>query len=252
MYSFNDKVVVISGAASGIGLEISKQYLAEGAYVVGSDINADALANIAEEMGERFTGVQSDAGKVSDIKALMELVEAKYGRIDILVNNAGLGGEQTPETIEEPEYDLLMNVMLKGPVFHVKYAARLLREAEDGNVINISSGSSRMSLPAYMPYAITKAGMEKFTEDCVIQTPGIRHNCVLPGFIDTPILSTGYSEEKIKEIKEAFPKMVPCRRMGRPADIANMVLFLSSNKTTYVNGSCVIVDGGLARLNKMN
>lgn len=252
MSDFNEKVAVVTGAASGIGLEITKQFIAAGGVVVGSDINSEALKQVAKQLGDAFYGVAGDAGKVSDIEALFKEVESKYGRLDVLVNNAGIGGEQTPETVSETEYDKLMNVMLKGPVFHLKFAAALLRKSKDGCVVNISSASSRMSMPAYCPYALAKAAMEKLTEDSVIQVPGIRHNCIMPGFIDTPILKTGYGEEGAEQIKVVAKDVTPVHRMGKPEDIANMVLFLASEQASFVNGACILVDGGVSRLNKFN
>ena len=107
-------------------------------------------------------------------------------------------------------------------------------------------------MPAYCPYALTKAAIEKFTEDSVIQVPGVRHNCVLPGFIDTPIFKSGYAEDQIEDIKAAATSLTPVKRMGCVDDIANMVSFLVSDKATFVNGACILIDGGVSRLNKFN
>lgn len=252
MKSFEEKTAVVTGAASGIGLAIARQFIGQGGRVIGSDINADALASVEQELGDAFHGVPGDAGNVKDIEALFNIVEEKFGKLDLLVNNAGIGSQKTPETLEEAEYDKVMNVLLKGPVFHLKYAAKLLRRSDDGSVVNISSGSSRMSMPAYCPYGLAKSAMEKLTEDSVIQVPGVRHNCVLPGFIDTPILKDGYKEEQLAQVKQSAIDLTPVPRIGQPRDIANMVLFLASEQASFVNGACILVDGGISRVNKFN
>ncbi len=253
MTAFEGKTAVITGAASGIGLAISRQLIEQGGTVFGSDLNKERLDQLEQELGSAFIGVPSDAGKVDDIKALFEQVASKVGQLDLLVNNAGIGAAHTPETLDEATYDKVMAVLLKGPVFHLKYAATLLRKSGDGNVVNISSGSSRMSMPVYCPYGLAKAAMEKLTEDGVIQVPGVRHNCVLPGFIDTPILEAGYGDgEELAQMKLDAAAVTPVSRIGQPEDIANMVLFLASEKASFVNGACILVDGGMSRVNKFN
>jgi len=106
-------------------------------------------------------------------------------------------------------------------------------------------------VPGYCPYALAKAALVKFTEDSVLQVPGIRHNAVLPGFIDTPILSGIYGDGAVEGLRQSLKAMGPVPRMGTPTDIANAVLFLASKDAAYVNGSHLVVDGGISRLNSI-
>lgn len=248
MSDFAGKTVLVTGAASGIGEGIARRFHDEGATVVGSDINEARLAEVADEFGDRFIPVVSNAGKVADIEALIGMIDSDYGVLDVLVNNAGIGLTRSVEDITEEDYDLTMDIMIKGPVFFVKYAAPLLRKSDNGSVINISSVGGIMTFPNYCPYALTKAAIIKLTEDSVVQARGIRHNAILPGAIDTPILVKGYGEEGAEAMLGAASALCSPGRPGYPKDIANAALFLASEEASYVNGASLVVDGGLSRL----
>lgn len=248
MSDFAGKTVLVTGAASGIGNGIAGRFVKEGATVVGSDIDSAGLDRVAGEFGGSFIPVVSDAGKVSDIEALIGLIGDKYGQLDILINNAGIGITHTVESVTEEDYDSTMNVLIKGPVFHVKFAAELLRKSDNGSVVNIASVGAVMTFPNYCPYALAKSASVKLTEDSVVQVPGIRHNAILPGVIDTAILRSGYGEDGAQEMLGAASALCPSGRPGYPEDVANVARFLASDEASYVNGASVIVDGGLARL----
>lgn len=247
-----NKVFLVSGAASGIGLAIAEQAIAAGATVVGSDINAEALEQCRQRLGDQFIATVSDASDPEAIKQLVNFIEEDLGRLDVLVNNAGTAVLNTPESITEDIYDQQMAIFLKGPSFAVKYAAQLLRAADDGVVINISSASAVISMPGYFPYGIAKEAIAKFTEDCVINVPGIRHNVILPGLIDTPILKIGYGEEAAAQLKVFAEAYCPVPRMGQPTDVASVVLFLASEQAGYINGSRIVIDGGLTKLHALS
>jgi NAD(P)-dependent dehydrogenase (short-subunit alcohol dehydrogenase family) len=252
MKEFENKIAVVTGASQGIGKKIAQDYIAQGGTVIGTGRREEMLREVERELGDAFIGVPCDAGKVEDITALIEMVSARFGKLDLLVNNAGSACDDTPETIEEKVYDSLMNVLLKGPVFHVKHAAELLRRSDDGNVINISAGAAHVVMPNYCPYAYAKVALEKFTVDSVIQVPGIRHNCVIPGYIDTPILKQIHDSEGIEGVKKLMSELTPAKRIGNVEDVSNIVLFLASRKSAFINGSRVLVDGGLTTLNVFN
>lgn len=248
MQRFEDRVVLVTGAGSGIGEAIAARFDAEGAKVVGTDVDDESLTRVAKRLSERFVPLVSDAGNVSDIAALASQIERDFGRLDVLVNNAGWARFATAEEIEEEDYDAQMAVLLKGPLFLVKYLARLLRQSRNGSVINISSGSALISLPRYCPYGLAKVAIHKLTEDCVIQVPGVRHNTIMPGFIATPILKKAYGEGIIEKLNSTLEQINPVPRVGQPADIANAAAFLASDEAGYVNGANLLVDGGLVRL----
>lgn len=246
---FEGRVVLVTGGASGIGLATSERFIKEGATVVAVDTNQAKLDKAAASLGDNYRPVLCDISKVADIKALLAQVEKDHGRLDTLVNNAAWAEFTNPEQIEEDRYDAQMDVLIKGPLFLVKYAAKMLRAAPNGSVVNIASAAAVMAIDKYCPYGIGKAAILKFTQDSVITVPGIRHNVILPGLIDTPILPAIYGEEATRLLKTEVPKVMPCGRVGQPEDIANAICFLASDEATYVNGCPMFVDGGMHLVN---
>lgn len=246
---FKGKKVLVTGGASGIGYAIAAAFMAEGATVIVTDISTEALdAMDLAGPGELITR-RSDAGKVAEIAELAAWLCSEVGALDVLVNNAGFVRMNNPETLPESDYDAQMDVMLKGPVFYVKHLAELLRSSDNGSVVNISSASAILTSNGYCPYAIAKAAIAKFSEECVIQVPGVRHNAVMPGFIDTPILEQAYGAELTERVREAAQKSIPVQRMGTVEDVAEAVLFLASDCASYINGVNLLIDGGMSRLN---
>ncbi len=175
---FQDKLVLVTGAASGIGLAIARRFLAEGATVIGTDLDESRLYSVAAESAGKFVTRVSDAGDTDEIASLADWIGGEYGRLDVLVNNAGFARMADPESVVRPDYDSQMNVLLTGPIFYVKHLAGLLRASANGSVVNISSASALMSLPGYCPYGVAKGALVKFTEDSVVTVPGVRHNAV--------------------------------------------------------------------------
>lgn len=246
---FENKNVLVTGAASGIGYAIAAQFVAEGATVIATDINEESLSAMAlSGPGKLITRI-SDAGRTSDIVSLANWLSAELGALDVLVNNAGFSRMNNPETLIESDYDIQMDVLLKGPVFYVQHLAGLLRASGNGSVVNISSASAILSSNGYCPYALAKAALAKFSEDCVVQVPGVRHNTVMPGFIETAILDEAYGQEAANHIRSVATQAIPVPRMGSVEDISEVVLFLASDAATYINGANLVVDGGMSRLN---
>lgn len=246
---FEDKKILVTGGASGIGLAIAQAFLAEGATVVATDINQKALDAMSGGEGGRLLTRLSDAGSPAAIADLAQWLEGELGGLDVLVNNAGMAIMKNPEEMIEEEYHQQMNVLLTGPVFFVKHFAPMLRRSSNGSVVNISSASAVLTSNNYCPYAIAKAAIHKFTEDSVIQVQGIRHNCIMPGFIETTILLDAYGEGATDQLGGMLANLPPIDRIGQPGDIASAVLFLASDEASYVNGSNLLVDGGLSKLN---
>lgn len=244
---FKGKTILVTGAASGIGLRIAQQFVEEGATVIGTDIDEQALA---EATGDHpsFVPRVSDAGDPSAIAELAGWIQAEFGALDVLVNNAGFARLNNPETVTEEDYAAQMAVLLTGPVFLVKHLAGLLRASNNGSVINIASAAAIISMPGYCPYGIAKAANAKLSEDCAVTVPGIRHNAILPGFIETPILSKTYGDEAVAGVKEFLKANSPVPRMGTTKDVADSVLFLASDEASFITGVKLIVDGGLSKV----
>lgn len=248
---FDDHLVLVTGGASGIGLAIARQFLAEGARVIVTDLSEVGLKALNDENNPSLISRRSDAADVDEIGALADWIHKEHGPVDTLINNAGFARLADPESVSLADYEAQMKVLLTGPVFYVQHLADMLRKSDNGSVVNISSASALISVPGYCPYALAKAALVKFTEDSVLQVPGIRHNAVLPGFIDTPILSGIYGDGAVEGLRQSLKAMGPVPRMGTPTDIANAVLFLASKDAAYVNGSHLVVDGGISRLNSI-
>ena len=244
---FANKFVLVTGAASGIGLEIAKRFLSEGATVIATDLNLASLEALALELGDKFLPRRCDAGSLAEIEALFIGID----QLDVLVNNAGIGIMQNPEDLQEESYDKQMAVLLNGPIFHVKHAAPLLRRSSNGSVVNISSASALLSLPGYTAYGSAKAALVKFTQDAVVTVPGVRHNVILPGLIETPILKDGYGEDAIEKLQQAA-QITPVPRLGQSRDVAAATLFLASDEAEFINGAQLVVDGGLSRVHVMS
>jgi NAD(P)-dependent dehydrogenase (short-subunit alcohol dehydrogenase family) len=240
------RVILITGAASGIGLQTAKQFIASDAKVLAVDINEELLAKNVAELGENYLPQVLDVADEKKIEALRKLVEKKFDRLDALVNNAVSAMLGDPEQLTSARFDHEMAVNLKGPMLLVKHFAPLLRKSENGSVVNICSIAAITELPDHFLYSSAKAALDKFTSDCCRAVTGVRHNSVLPGFIETPILSA-YGAEMAAFVRETVCKMAPAGRMGRPEDIAYAIEFLCSDKATFINGATLLVDGGLTK-----
>jgi NAD(P)-dependent dehydrogenase (short-subunit alcohol dehydrogenase family) len=249
---FKDRIVLVTGAASGIGLEIAHQFLAAGATVIGTDINAAALDEVASANPGAFHPRVSDAGDTAAIADLAGWIAHEFGALDVLVNNAGFARLNNPEQVTLDDYNAQMAVLLTGPVFFVKHLAPLLRRSSNGSVVNISSASAVIAMPGYCPYGTAKAAIAKFSEDCAVTVPGIRHNAVLPGFIETPILRQAYGDEAVEGMLAFLQANSPARRIGSCEDVANAVLFLASDAATYITGVQLLVDGGVSKVHAVS
>jgi NAD(P)-dependent dehydrogenase (short-subunit alcohol dehydrogenase family) len=249
---YKDKVVLVTGAASGIGLAIAEQFLVEGATVIGTDINEVALEQAASANSASFRTRVSDASDPAAIAKLAEWIEAEFGALDVLVNNAGFARLSNPEQLSLDDYHAQIGVLLTGPIFLVKHLAHLLRESSNGSVVNISSASAVIAMPGYCPYGTAKAAIAKFSEDCTITVPGVRHNAVLPGFIETPILRQTYGDEAIEGMLAFLEVNAPAQRVGTCADVASAVSFLASDAASYITGVQLLVDGGISKVHAIS
>lgn len=238
------RIILITGAASGIGLQTAKQFVDAGARVIATDINEAALQQNAAELGENYQPLLLNVAKEEHIKAAFELINKEFGRLDSLVNNAAVAGMNEPEQLTAEQFDFEMDINLKGPMLLVKYFAPLLRKSDNGSVVNICSVAAIIEAPGHFLYSAAKVGLKKFSEDCARAVLGVRHNNILPGVIDTPILDLAYKEHA-DIVRKTTAETAPVGRTGKPEDIANAVEFLCSDKATYINGATLVVDGGI-------
>jgi glucose 1-dehydrogenase len=251
MRGIKGKVAIVTGASSGIGQAIAKRLGSEGAKVVvdfvGSPEGAEETESAIKQAGSEGEIVQADVTKMEDVQKLVEVAWQRFGGADILVNNAGLERKSAFADTPEKDYDLVMAVNLRGPFFLTQAFVRRLRDAKrPGRVINISSVHEDMVFPGFATYCCSKGALRMLMRDLAVELGpmGITVNNVAPGAIATPI-NKGLLENKTE--LDALLKNIPVGRMGTVDDVAGMVAFLCSEDASYINGSTLVVDGGLMR-----
>lgn len=237
MFSLQGKVAVVTGGGSGIGLATARRFVEAGAAVVIA--NRSDSSEIARSMGATY--LRADVAKEKDVKALMEAVAERHGRIDVLVNNAGTfraGSIVDPGT---EIYDLQFAVNTYGVLYGIRHAVPHMTGG--GSVINVSSIAGLVGLPTYGAYSASKAAVINLTKTAAVELASrrIRVNCVCPGTIDTPMAQYPGAEAEVIVIETA----APLGRLGRPEEVAALIHFLASDDCSYITGESVVVDGGL-------
>lgn len=235
------QVAIITGAGQGIGKAIAHRLAADGYFVVLVDVDKTSGDNAVVEIGwEKAAFYRADISDEKQVIDLFQSIEKNYGRLDVLVNNAGIIRDNMIWNMDAADFDQVINVNLKGTWLMCREAARKMKEQNSGRIINISS-RAWMGNRGQTNYAASKAGVVGLTRSLALELGkyNVAVNAVAPGLIDTPLT------EKIK--KEALDKLIeaqPTKTMGRPEDVANMVSFLASEKTNFITGQTLYVDGG--------
>jgi glucose 1-dehydrogenase len=245
------KVAIVTGSGSGIGQSIAIRLASEGASVVVDYRNhidqANETKSRAEAAGGKAILVHADVSKLADTQNLVDQAYQQLGRCDILVNNAGIEKGAAFVDVTEADYDVVLDVNLKGAFFLTQAFVRRLRDIKQpGRIINISSVHEDMVFPNFSTYCISKGGMRMLMRDLSVELGplGITVNNIAPGAIATPInakLMTNKAE------LDALLTNIPLGRMGTPEDVAGLALFLASDDGAYVTGSTYVIDGGLTR-----
>ncbi|GBR74172.1 3-oxoacyl-[acyl-carrier-protein] reductase [Candidatus Termititenax aidoneus] len=242
MGEFADKVVIITGSARGIGKEIAAAFAAEGAKVVISDVNAESCAATAQEFGAQAIAMPANVTVKAEVENLVEQTKAKFGSVDILVNNAGVTRDGLFVRMKEEDWDLVLNINLKGTFLMSQAAAPVMMKQRSGKIVNIASVSGLFGNFGQANYASSKGGIVALTKVMAreLAPRNVNVNAVAPGFIVTAM-----TDKLTDDIKENINKQIPFGRMGQVKDIANAVLFLASEKAAYITGQTIAVCGGL-------
>lgn len=243
---FGEFVVMVTGAASGIGLGTARQFIGEGAVVISPDIDDAGLDTAAAELGEKFVPRVCDISKADRIAELAAFVKEEYGRLDVLVNNAAMGKLTAIDAMTEDDFYYHYEVDVKGAMLLVTNLLPLLKEAVYPSIVNISSSAALVEhVNFHFLYSTAKAAVLKYTMHLARDLHGIRSNAILPGWVDTPIYErAGFDRDFVEQVYEKAVKHIPVGRIATPDDIANAVLFLCSKKASYINGASLQVDGG--------
>jgi NAD(P)-dependent dehydrogenase (short-subunit alcohol dehydrogenase family) len=243
------KTAVITGGNSGIGLATAQRFVAEGAQVFITGRRQEELDKAVAAFGPGITAVQGDVSNLNDLDRLFATVRAERGRIDVLFANAGLGAMAPIGAISESSFDQVFDVNVKGTLFTVQKALPLM--GAGGSIILTGSTTGSMGTPAFSVYSATKAAIRNFARSWALdlKMTGIRVNVLSPGATATPGLLNGLASTGQQDaLISGLIAQTPAGRMGRPEETAAVALFLASDDSSFMTGSEVFVDGGMAQI----
>lgn len=241
-----DKIAVITGGSRGIGKAIALEMAKNGAHIaVIYSGNKEAAQNVCQRalaFGSQARSYQCDVSSHDQAKRVCDLIVAEFGAVDILVNNAGIVKDALLLRMSEQDFDSVVAVNLKGAFNFTKHLARAIMKSTAGRIINISSVSGLMGNPGQVNYASAKAGLIGFTKTVAKELAArqVTCNAIAPGFIETDMTA-----DLSASTKSHLDSAIPLKRVGQPEDIANLAVFLASDRSSYITGAVISVDGGM-------
>lgn len=238
---FNEKVAIITGGASGIGLATAEKLLKNGAKVVIADCS-DSVSMTALNLGENCLGIKCDVSSEEDVKNCVNKTIGKFGRIDYLVANAGIGGgPNKAHEVSFNEWNKVVAVNQTGIFLMNKYVIAEMLKTGGGNIVNTSSMYGLVGTPMSFAYSATKGAIIQMTRSLALTyaRDNIRVNAIAPGYVDTPILAM-----VPKEMKDTMANQLPIGRLGKDEEIANLICYLLGDTSSFITGAVVPIDGG--------
>ena len=250
MKKLEEKIAVITGGTSGIGLATAQKFVEEGAYVFVTGRRQSELNKAVKQIGKNVTGVQGDVSNLADLDRLYDTVKEQKGRIDILFANAGIMDLLPLETVSETYFDKTFSVNVKGVFFTVQKSLPLVNNG--GSIVLTGSVAGSKGMSGLSVYGATKAAVRSLARSFTAELKNrkIRVNVISPGRIDTPAASAAISglQASEEQAKIGVLDSIPLGRMGSPDEVANAVLFLASDDTSFITGIELFVDGGRAQI----
>ncbi len=234
------KTAIVTGAGRGIGAGIAAKLAAEGALVVCADLNLADAQKVAQESGHGAWAERLQVSSAAECDALVAEVARRQGRLDVLVNNAGINRDAMLHKMTDEQWQQVLDVDLSGVFYMTRAAARVMREARQGSIINISSASWLGNI-GQANYAAAKAGVVGLSKTAARELARyqVTVNAICPGFIDTP-MTRGMPDA----LREQQLAKIPLGRAGQPSDVANVIAFLASDEAAYITGEVINVGGG--------
>ena len=249
MGNLNNKIAVITGGSTGIGLATAQRFIEDGAQVVITGRNQEALELAMAELGDRATGIRGDVANLEDLDRLFAQVQQQFGRIDVLFANAGIAPFVPFEAVTEEHFDGLFNINVRGLFFTVQKALPLL--SENASIILNASVVAQSGLRNTSVYSATKAAVRSLgrTLAAELSPRGIRVNVVSPGLTQTPLVGKlGLSKDELDAFGAQMVQQTPLGRLGRPEEIAATAAFLASDEASFFTGADLVADGGLIQV----
>ncbi len=249
MGKLNNRVAIVTGGSSGIGLATAQRFIADGAQVVITGRNQETLGGAVAELGDRATGILGDVANLEDLDRLFAQIREQFGRVDVLFANAGIAPFVPFEAVTEEHFDSLFNINVRGLFFTVQKALPLL--SEGASVILNASVVAQSGIPNTSIYSATKAAVRSLgrTLASELSPRSIRVNVVSPGLIETPLVGKlGLSPDEIEAFAGQVVQQTPLGRLGKPEEIAATVAFLASDDASYFTGADLVADGGMIQV----
>ena len=248
---FQDKVILVTGAGGGIGRATAIRFAREGGKVAVNSLTAAhglETLRLLKEVTEHTIYIQGDVSKEADARRIVEQTAKAFNRLDILVNNAGISIPGRVDNMSEEDWDRSMAVNVKGVFFVSKYAIHEMRKVGGGAIVHISSGNALKGIKDRAAYTASKGAVHALTKCMAADyvSENIRVNCICPGAVDTPMMERRFHRSADPEKARAdFIARYPIKRLGKPEEIAEAILFAASDEAAFMDGATIAIDGGV-------